>query len=58
MVQQIVQGQNMPIYKILQDKLQPKEAEDTLQSVRKVKKGPRCKKSKGDQPPVLCIKQQ
>ena len=30
---------NMPIYKMLQDKLQPKEAEDILQSVSEVKKG-------------------
>ena len=41
----------MPIYKMLQDKLQLKEAEDILQSVSEVKKGPRSKKSKGDQPP-------
>ena len=41
----------MPIYKMLQDKLQPKEAEDILQLVTEVKKGPRSKKSKGDQLP-------
>ena len=35
---------------MLQDKLQPKEAEDILQSVSEVKEGPRSKKSKGDQP--------
>ena len=58
MLQQIAQWQNMPIYKMLQDKLQPKKAEDTLQSVRNVKKGPKCKKSKGDQPQTLCTKQQ
>ena len=40
----------MPIYKMLQGKLQPREAEDILQSVSEVKKGPRSKKSKGDQP--------
>ena len=40
----------MPVYKMLQDKLQPKEAEDILQSVSEVKKGPRSKKSKGSQP--------
>ena len=42
----------MPIYKMLQDKLQPKEAEDILQSVSELKKGPRSKKSKGDQTQV------
>ena len=40
----------MPIYKMLQDKLQPKEAEDILQSASEVKKGPRSKQSKGNQP--------
>ena len=42
----------MPIYKMLQDKLQPKGAEDISQSVSEVKKGPRSKKSKGDPPQV------
>ena len=42
----------MPIYKMLQDKLQPKTAEDILQSVSEVKKGPRSKKSQCDQPQV------
>ena len=42
----------MTIYKMLQDKLQPKEAEDILQSASEVKKGPRSKKSKGNQPQV------
>ena len=42
----------MPIYKMLQDKLQHKEAEDILQSVSEIKKGSRIKKSKGDQPQV------
>ena len=44
----------MPIYKILQNKLQPKEAEDAIHSVRRVKKGPRRRKSKGDQP-LTCV---
>ena len=37
---------------MLQDKLQPKEAEDILQSVSEGKKGPRSKKSQGNQTQV------